>query len=245
MKSPLSREDHVMLQHLDVTWRRARREGMDPHLTVLAEEKRFGLVRKYDPTGGLYHGWMAAWRRRLWDERGFTTMLSGEELLRVRDALSRFHALRERLPTGQRDIGQYRTLQDLRSVIPSRIGENRRRKEADALRSVAMSQSRVLFREGRWMLIELRGFEAARFWGLGTRWCTTSCETTYLQYAERSPLLVLLTPRGRYQKQVGGQFRDAEDLDARIADLDDAPDEMRSLLLSFEIGRGGLSPARY
>ena len=238
MKSHLSREDRVMLQHLDATWRRARREGMDPHLTVLAEEKRFAFVRKYDPTGGLYHAGIAAWRRRLWDERGFTTTLGGEELLGVREALSRFHALRERLPAGQRDIGQYRTLQDLRSVIPSKLSENRRRREADALRSAAMSQSRVLFREGRWMLIELGGFGAARFWGLGTRWCTTSCEAIYLQYAERSPLLDLLTPRGRYQKQVGGQFRDAEDRDAGMAGFDDAPGELRSLLLSFEIGRG-------
>jgi hypothetical protein len=200
-------------------------------LAIQAEEKRFSLVRRYDPTTeGLYHGWLAAWRRRLWNERGFRTSLGGEELSRVRDALATFHRIRDRLPPDRRDIGQYRTVEDLRSAIPTRVAEGRRREEAAALKATAHSQSSFRFRDGAWALIELRGFAAARFWGLGTRWCTTSSEEVYLKYARISPLLVLLTPHGRYQLQIGGQFRDAEDRDAGNDALAGAPTHLRALM---------------
>jgi hypothetical protein len=233
MVRSLDRVEYVMLQHLHATWHRARRERVDPHLTIEAEERRFSLVRSYDPTGGLYHAWLSAWRRRLWDERGFFTTLGGEELGRVNQALSHFHAMRNRLPTDLRDIGQYRTVQDLRSVVPTRVAENRRRLEAEVLKSNAQAQSETLFHEGRWRAVRLHGFAAARFWGLGTRWCTTSNEATFEQYSRGSMLIVVITPHGRYQLQMGGQCRDQENLEPGAAAFKDAPGGLQTLLRSW------------
>lgn len=232
MSTGLSRADYVMLRHLDAAWSRARREGLDPHLTIQSEERKFSLVRRYDPTDdGTYHWWLAAWRRRLWDERGFLVTLSGEELIAVRRALFHFHAIRGRLPESERDIGRYRTLQDLRSVVPTRIAERARRAEADALKAAAHAESTTLFVEGPWRVLILRGYVAARFWGLGTRWCTTSSVQLYEQYASRAPLLVLLTPRGKFQLHTqGGQFKDAEDRDVTLDAFEDAPAGFHAIL---------------
>jgi hypothetical protein len=233
MPPTLNRVEFVMLQHLHATWHRARRERVDPHLTIEAEERRFTLVRSYDPTGGLYHAWLSAWRRRLWDERGFHATLGAEELSKVKQALSQFHAKRDRLPSDLRDIGQYRTVQDLRSVVPTRVAENRRRLEAEALKTEAHTQSDTLFHEGRWRAVRLHGFAAARFWGLGTRWCTTSNEATFEQYSRESPLIVLITPHGRFQIQMGGQFRDQEDREPTAEAFRDAPQGFLMLLRSL------------
>lgn len=219
-----------MVQHLDAAWHRARKERMDPHLAVEAEERRFCLVRRYDPTGGIYHEWLSLWRRRLWDERGFRTTLGGEELQRVRRALEYFHRIRATLPPDLRNIVQYRTVADLRALIPSHVAESARKKQARELKKVAHDQSRFLFKDGAWALIELQGYVAARFWGLGTRWCTTSDEATFNSYARRSPLVVIITPRGRFQVHANRQLKDAEDNEVPPGSFNDAPQPMRELL---------------
>lgn len=207
MRTRITRADFVMLQHLHATWHRALREKVDPQLTIEKEEKRFELVRSYDPTGGRYHWWLSRWRQLLWDDRGFLTPLTGEELLRVRTTLERFHGMRNRLSPELRDIGQYRTEMDLRTIVPTRIAEGRLRAEKAALRSAADSQSDTLFHDGPWRIVLLRGYDAARFWGLGTKWCTTSDAATYENYARVAPLVVFLSPTGKYQMHLGGDFR--------------------------------------
>jgi hypothetical protein len=230
----LNRVEYAMLQHLHATWHRAKRERVDPHLTILAEERRFCLVRSFDPTGGLYHLWLSTWRRRLWNERGFFTPLGGDELSKVKSALKQFHVLRDRLPPEMRDINQYRTLRDLGSVVPTRIADGVRRKEAQELKLLAYEQTETLFHEGGWRVVRLNGYAAARFWGLGTRWCTTSNEETFAQYSTASPLIVFITPHGRFQLQVGGQFRDQEDGEPSMEAFKSAPEGFAKLLLQLQ-----------
>ena len=231
MRTTLSRPDFVMLEHLHATWHRARRERLDPHLEIQAEEKRFSLVRKYDPTSeGLYHGWLAAWRRRLWDERGYRHTLGGEELLEARRALTRFHALRPKLSGDLRDIGLYKTVADLRSVIPTSIRVSQRNAEAAAAKVEAYAGSEVLFREGAWRVLQLHSYAASCFWGLGTKWCTTTSENVFRHYIARGRLFVVLTPRGRFQLNSGGQFMDASDHEVDLRAFQDAPEAMQELL---------------
>lgn len=75
------------------------------------------LICQFDSTEGLYHGWLSHWRRRLWDRTGFRMSEDLIQLEDVRRALARFHDLKDRLPVGQRDIGQYRMVEDLRLII--------------------------------------------------------------------------------------------------------------------------------
>lgn len=114
-------------------------------------------------------------------------------------ALARFHAIKDRLPFGQRDIGQYHTVDDLISLVPTRVARSQRRLESESLKTEGYRETVILFRDGRWMVVRLNGFAAARFWGRGTRWCTTTAEHTYWIYAAKGEMLVFLTPHGKYQ----------------------------------------------
>lgn len=231
MPTNLTRADFVLVAHLQATWRRADIENYDPWLSVEREKRIFPLICQSDPTDGLYHGWLSSWRRHLWDARGFRTGIDLWQLDEVRAALARFHTLKDRLPSGQRDIGQYHTIEDLVSVVPTRVAEKRRRLERDSLRDRAYQESEVLFREGRWMIVRLTGFAAARFWGLGTRWCTTMAEHTFWNYAAGGELLVFLTPNRKYQLSTKSQmFRNEHDDPFDLKVFRGAPPKFQQLL---------------
>lgn len=232
MSTNLKRADFVMIAHLQATWNRARRENVDPQLSVEREERSFSLVCKFDPTDGLYHGWLSSWRRRLWDERGFRVPLDGWELAQVHSALARFHAIKGQLHPDRRDVGQYLTVDDLASAIPTRIAENQRRQEIISLKAKAYAESDVLYHEGPWRVVRLKGFAAARFWGMGTKWCTTMGEHTYWSYAAGGELLVFLTPGGKFQLATRNQiFRNERDGAVDPKAFQCAPAEFRRLLL--------------
>lgn len=234
MPTSLIRSDFVLVAHLQSTWNRARKENQDPRIAVEREKRVFALIRQFDPTEGLYHGWLSMWRRRLWDARGFRMPVDLSELEGARRALSRFHALRDRLPADRRDVGQYRTVDDLMSVLPTRIAESRLRAEAEALKRLAHAESQIHFREGRWMVVELKGFTAARFWGLGTKWCTTTSERTYESYAGSGRMFVFLTPFGKFQLATRAQaFRDERDGNPDLNAFRSAPTRFRALLQQF------------
>lgn len=237
MPTNLNRAAFVLIDHLQATWVRAGRENLDPYLSVEREKRIFPLICQFDPTEGLYHGWLSIWRRGLWDQRGFRTGVNLLQLEDVRRALARFHHQKDRLPVEQRDIGQYRTVDDLRSIIPTRIAETNRRRERESLKAEAYRQSEILYRDGKWMVVRVKGFAAARFWGLGTKWCTTSAEHIYLSYASEGDLVVFLTPHGKYQLALASRtFRDERDnpIDVRI--FRGASPEFLRLVSSF-LGR--------
>lgn len=237
MPTNLNRTDFVLIDHLQATWARAGRENLNPHLSVEREKRVFPLICQFDPTAGLYQGWLSMWRRRLWDQRGFRTSVDLMQLEDVRRALARFHDQKDRLPVEQRDIGQYRTVDDLRSIIPTRIADTHRRRERESLKAEAHRQSQILYRDGKWMVVRLKGFTAARFWGLGTKWCTTSAEHIYLNYADKGDLVVFLTPHGKYQfAPASGMFRNERDDPADVRIFRGAPPAFMGLVSSY-LGR--------
>lgn len=125
----------------------------------------------------------------LWDERGFRTGIDLWQLDEVRAALARFHALKDRLPKDQIDVGQYHIVEDLAAVMPTRIARSQRRAEKESLKARPMRRSDILFQDDRWMVARLKGFAAARFWGFGTRWCTTMAEHTFWSYLTGGEML--------------------------------------------------------
>jgi hypothetical protein len=230
MATNLPRADFVLIAHLQAAWRRADQENIDRWLAVEREKRTFPLICQFDPTDGLYHHWLSTWRRRLWHERGLRASLDLRQLDEARAALARFHTIKGGLPPDQRDIGQYHSVSDLMSVVPTRITDSRRRLESESLKDQAYRESDILFREGRWMVVRLKGFTAARFWGLGTRWCTTMAEHTYWSYTAGGELLVFLTPYGKYQMATQSRmFRDERDDPVDVRAFRGAPAEFLKL----------------
>ncbi len=231
MRTGIRRTDHMLNEHLLVTWHRAKRENVDQHLAVAREGRLMPFVLAFDPTEGRYHGWIARWRRRQWNINGFRSPVDMSELDRIAAALAHFEHIRQHLPPDRRDVGLYDDAEDLRSAVPTRIAENARRFERERLRTAAMKQSEVLFRDGSWLVVRLRGFSAARFWGLGTRWCTTSSEYTFRRYEAGGQLVVFATPFGKFQlATASGMFRNALDDPFDVSIFRTAPPGFTSLL---------------
>ncbi len=109
-------------------------------------------------------------------------------------------------------VGAGYTFDDLLSVVPTRVAQSRRRLESETLKAQAYQESDILFRDRRWIVVRLKGFVASRFWGLGTRWRTTTAEHTYRSYAAKGEMQVFLTPHGKYQLATFSQMlRDERD----------------------------------
>jgi hypothetical protein len=230
----LGRVDFVMVQHLQHAWDRACRDGADPHLAVMREERFFDLVCGMDPTPSRrYVMWLSRWRRRQWDEMGLSGVPGASALARLAEGLANFDEIRRYLPSDRRDINRYLTadeLLDACSSIPAAGTRELRRQR----RRQAIADSDILFEQTGWKLVRLRSREAACWWGMGTRWCTAArSDNRFEMYALRGDLLVLCTPAGRFQlSRQTGEFRDAADAPASLTEaLADSPEQLRDLLL--------------
>lgn len=235
----LRRQDFILNTHLHQAWKRASLERLDPHLSVEREERLFGVIGTCDPTpDGHYRAWLSAWRRRQWGHLGLRYVCSSGQLQGVTTGLEHFHRVRPHLPAGQRDVGQYRTADELLDIEYLLSDQSRMSLRAEEKKR-AYAVSSVLYEEGRWKLVHLLGQEAAEWWGRGTRWCTAARNgNRFASYAAGGDLLVILTPHGKFQLATAtGEFRDAADWPADLATtLRDAPDGVRRLCLSARQG---------
>lgn len=204
----------MMTMHLQHAWRRAGMEGIDRHLAVARERAAFSIVCMLDPTGGRYHSWLSAWRRRHWERHGLLSSANVEQHRRTGLALRRFVEALPHLSRELRDAGRYRNADELLDAAAS----------ADALgsfkaerRARERSQTSLIVEEAGWRVVRLDGPDAARRFGWGTRWCTSS-DGEFDQYRMRGELFGISTPYCKYQFSTGtGEFRDAADV---LADYD-------------------------
>ncbi|ODT74937.1 MAG: hypothetical protein ABS76_35710 [Pelagibacterium sp. SCN 64-44] len=229
----LRRADAVLNSHLQHAWRRARIERLDPHLSIEREERVFTLICGCDPTPqGKYLAWLSAWRRRWWADHGLRNCCDIFEMDRLASGLRHFHEIHLHLPIEMRDINRFATVEEL-LCAETRLSLLGARSLRKAEREQAYAESELLFDEDHWKLVRLRSRAAARWWGMGTRWCTSARFNNQFElYAGRGPLLVLVTPSDRYQLAVeSGEFRNSADTQANIEMvLAGAPGRLRHLV---------------
>lgn len=232
--SHLKRIDSVINTHLHAAWQRARTERLDQMSSVRIEQNMFELVLTCDPTRtGRYAAWLARWRRRMWSIAGLRTMASIENLDALRLALKQFDSIRPNLLPANRDINLYANVEELLEAQTFLKSQDVRAARASE-RATAHAGSTILFDKDPWRLVRLNTAEAARWWGRGTRWCTSSRgPQAFDAYSSQGALLVLLTPQGRYQLATRtGEFMNAVDRPARLTEvLATAPSPLRQMLL--------------
>lgn len=123
-----------------------------------------------------------------------------EDIERMAETLSAFHKGKRRLDPSLRDIGRYKSERDVWEALreagigpePENTGKGAKRSD----RNRAHLESDVLTADG-WTMATLRSAFAARWWGMGTRWCTTEKSgRTYKSYADRGDLRVFVSPQG-------------------------------------------------
>jgi hypothetical protein len=213
-------------------------ERLDPYLSIERERRIFTLICSCDPTTqGKYLAWLSTWRRRWWEDHGLRNCCDIIEMDRLASGLRHFHEVQRHLPTELRDINRFGSSDELLRVdayLTVAGATNLRKAERDQ----AYAESEILFDRERWRLVRLQGRWAARWWGMGTRWCTSArLNSQYELYTAKGPLLVLITPSDRYQLAVAtGEFRNSADASADIAVvLGTCPPELRrtvNLILS-------------
>ncbi len=137
-----------------------------------------------------------------------------EDVERVAETLSLFHSNKRNLPVDQRDIGTYKSERDVWRVlneagIATLSPSGKESKRSD--RNRAFLESDVL-RESGWTMATLNTPFSAKWWGMGTRWCTTAAPT-FQHYAIRGKLRVFVSPDGiKHQLHIAtGSLCDATD----------------------------------
>lgn len=159
-------------------------------------------------------------------------MCSIEDLDALTFALKKFESIRSDLCPGRRDINLYFSIEELLGAQKYQNSQELRAAR-EFQRKVAFAGSTILFADAKWRLVRLDTVEAARWWGRGTRWCTSSHNgQAFAAYHSRCTLLVLVSPVGRYQLAPHtGEFMDAADRPARLAVvLATAPAPLRRML---------------
>lgn len=147
-------------------------------------------------------------------------------------ALQHFERIRRFLPREHGDVNRYRSAIELLNA-EGLVEENERRAFRRAEKEMAMAGSNILFDGDRWKLVHLRSHAAARWWGMGTRWCTSErSDGHYERYNHLGDLLVILAPGDRYQLSCGtGEFRNSADGHADLARvLRAAPSDLRAIV---------------
>lgn len=158
------------------------------------------LIMSYDPT---HNKRFSQWLIETFLRDGFLL----EDLGKARETLELFATNQRKLALDQRDIGRFRTLGDLWLVVKrfhqaeieddSISGKALRRLE----KQHAYEQSIVLLDEPDATIAIPTTEEAAKWWGRGTRWCTSADnENAFYHYHRRAPLIVIdLKRKGKFQ----------------------------------------------
>lgn len=232
-KCNLSRKQFIFEAHLQYAWNRALLERLEPHPIVEREGRILELVMECDPTATYeFVAWLSAWRRRQWLILGVRHVCSSLELFTVHKALERFVQVRHSLPPELRDIGRFKSTEEL-LLIDARHSAAQLDHDRKRDKNVAIAETRVLFEGRPWRLLGLCGINAAMWWGRGTKWCTAARQgNKFEEYAQKGPLLVVISRAAKYQLSLpSGEFRDASDTALDLSKVVQvAPDGLKQAL---------------
>ena len=154
-----------------------------------------GLIEADPSPNKAYSTWLAATYARdgfLW-----------EDLPKATETLALFHRWRRRLPADQRDIGRHATLAELWSVVESfkhseePVSQNDvERRERDAV----YAESRFIYQNGDLIIVSPQTVRAAKWWGRGTRWCTSAENNNrFATYHKNGDLVVMVHGQRKWQ----------------------------------------------
>jgi hypothetical protein len=147
-----------------------------------------------------------------------------EDLGTAYETLTMFQRYALRLPKGEQDLGRYQSLAAVWEVVSPIAEAEQDKLSGKAQKAVdkakAHAESRILRQDedGFTIAVPLTEF-AAKWWGKGTRWCTSAeKDNRFWQYHKDAPLIVVVIPelkeKGKFQlwaTEGDVQFMDAAD----------------------------------
>lgn len=185
--------------------------------SILGEPITFEIVERIynaDPTRDkLYVYWIIS----LFKQKSERVFL--EDLYRVTHALTIFDRVKRSLPERQRNIFNYKSINDLEAITDQFQDEtpvsNRERKGKG---TPVENEYEVLFENDDYMIILPKTYRASCWWGKGTKWCTAFTENDryYKDYSEQGQLYIIYDKkqeRSLYQFHFEtGQYMDVNDI---------------------------------
>lgn len=128
-----------------------------------------------------------------------------EDTIRLRDDLIVYDRVKPQLPVELRDINRIKSAQALFTAIEQyRQAVSQReldRQEAERLRK----ETTVVYNGSHGKIVIPKTYEASKYWGRGTRWCTAydTTDSYYNSYSRNGPLYIMITPDGKkYQAHI-------------------------------------------
>jgi hypothetical protein len=228
------------IEFLRKKWAEAvsRRALRDDH-SADPDEDAFERLRAADPT-----------TKAIYSEFVMRTYVAGhflmEDVERIAETLRIFHSAKRRLAVERRDIGIYESERAVWDMLADAglvsLADTSGKAEKRAARDRAYRESEVLHSGGWTMAVPLTA-EAARWWGMGTRWCTTErTGRTFHYYRGKGPLRVFVSPSGeKHQAHLATMsFCDAKDAPADLGGYLRAENFPEAFLKALKSDLGGL-----
>lgn len=144
---------------------------------------------------------------------------------RVQDTIEQFEEERKKLK--KKDLMQYKTWAELEDTLANEDYDDEPEGSEHVITPVEQSfidkkEVEVVHRGNGVRVYVPKNYEAAKYFGRGTKWCTASkkSSTYFEQYSKADPLYIVYTKGKKYQLHFkSGQFMDARDRPADVAEL--------------------------
>lgn len=157
------------------------------------------LFSNYDPTSNKKY---LQWMIQCYLKNGYLL----EDLIKIPETLDLFNRHKNKLDENQRDIGKYEHLEDVWTNIA-------KFKEIDLLKEKGDEEKLKTYEEtdfeyeipGVIRILSPQTFKSSKFWGLGTRWCTTMSDHTFQNYNKSGKLHIVILKNGKKY-----QFHDSD-----------------------------------
>ena len=143
----------------------------------------------------------------------------------VRDALQRFHEIKQRLPQNQRDINRYKTFYRFEEFVDEVTDTKSKQGEEFSSELLNRKDVEVLYDDVYGTVTIPRSEDASCELGRGTRWCTAGRFTNlYKEYSRKSDLIIYNEKPGNAKYQFQYYFDlDIVDMRFEAADARDKP----------------------
>lgn len=173
------------------------------------------LMMEFDPSKrGKYLRWMTDLFKNSDSE------ILMEDLYKIEESLELFEKIKFKLKLEERNVLNYHTLQDLWDAIKIYKDDKDFILSKNQLNgdTIVDGEFDVLLDTDSYSVIVPKTHRSSCYWGSGTRWCTShsSNERTYLDYADKGPLVIIYHKLGDIKDNVQfhietSQYMDVED----------------------------------
>jgi len=143
-----------------------------------------------------------------------------EDSNKIKRELEQFDEIKNQLPQNKKDPNKFKSSVEVYELIQNTEAVTSNKQK---MRDIKHKGAEVYYKDNQITVIHPKTWEAACFYGKGTRWCTASknSDNEFKSYNKEGPLYIIITHDNlKFQFHFeSGQFMDVRDQPVRIAAL--------------------------